>query len=190
MTKKGLITKKVAFQGKTITMYSIDGVTWSTRPDELQAIVDRHAQQQAAFTADLKGEEREKVVVEAKPKKKFTRVHDDDEIDEAIDDDLEVDPIAEDIDLADDTDIDLVSDVDKAILPVKDKKVFKAIVKLPLKKPIDKKIEKKEEKKAIGVKKKPAQKASKLVKKAKAVKTKKTVSKSAPKMAKTLKKKK
>jgi hypothetical protein len=87
MSKK-LLTKKVPFQGKFLTMYSIDGITWSTRSDELQSILDRHSREQAGFSADLKGEEKEKAP-QPKPKpKKFNRVHDDAEIDEAIDDDM------------------------------------------------------------------------------------------------------
>lgn len=41
-----------------MTLYSLDGVTWSSRPEELQAIVDRHNCEKANFSSDLKGEER------------------------------------------------------------------------------------------------------------------------------------
>lgn len=102
--KKGnYLTKKVKFQGKDMTMYSLDGITWSSRPDELQAIIDRHSTEQAAFSSDLKGEEREKEKEKpAQPRKKFAKVHNDDEIDEVIEDDA----VEDDIDDVDDLDID------------------------------------------------------------------------------------
>ncbi len=87
-SKKGQYhTKKVSFHGKEMTLYSLDGVTWSTRPDELEVIIQRHSTEQAAFTSDLKGEEREKVE-KVKPKpRKFVRVHNDDDLDEIIEED-------------------------------------------------------------------------------------------------------
>jgi hypothetical protein len=112
MAKKGLLTKKVSFQGTQVTMYSIDGVTWSTRPEELEIIIQRHLQQQAGVSADLKGEEKTPM---AKPKpkpKKFSRVHDDSELDEVIDDDLKESD--QDIDIDDSED-----SVDQDDLPVK-----------------------------------------------------------------------
>ena len=107
MVKKGLLTKKVAFQGTQVTMYSLDGVTWSTRPEELEAIIQRHLMQQAGVSADLKGEEKAPTP-KVKPKK-FNRVHDDSEIDEVIDDDLDetkLDDLDEDHD-DDSNDVDI-----------------------------------------------------------------------------------
>lgn len=130
MTKKGLLTKKVPFQGSTITMYSIDGVTWSTRADELQVIIDRHVLQQASFSADLKGEEREKLPVPKAKPKKFTRVHDDGELDEIIDDDMDEEE-SDEVDLEDDTDVDLVKDVAEVSPSKKGKEPVKAVVNKP-----------------------------------------------------------
>lgn len=86
-----LLTKKITFQGKQITMYSIDGVTWSTRADELYTILERHVHEQAGFGADLKGEEKVKSPLPKPKPKKFTKVHDDGELDDIIDDDLKDD---------------------------------------------------------------------------------------------------
>ena len=90
-------------------MYSIDGVTWSTRSEELQAIIDRHSVEQAGFGADLKGEEKEKVAAPKAKPRKFNRVHNDDELDEIIDEDGKEDDIPPDLDVdidAGDDDID------------------------------------------------------------------------------------
>lgn len=98
--KSNFQTKKVSFNGKEMTLYSLDGVTWSTRPDELTAIIERHSTEQAAYSSDLKGEEREKIE-KVKPKhKKFNRVHNDDELDEIIEEDA-VEDMDEDIPLED-----------------------------------------------------------------------------------------
>lgn len=88
--KKGnFLTKKVPFGGKEMTLYSIDGVTWSTRPDELQSIIERHSNEQKGFSDDLQGKEKDKTAQPEKPKaKRFQKVHNDDEIDEVIEDDL------------------------------------------------------------------------------------------------------
>ena len=41
--KKGdFLTKVVKFGAKSLTLYSLDGNTWSTRSGELKAILDRH----------------------------------------------------------------------------------------------------------------------------------------------------
>ncbi len=40
--KAKYISKKVRFGAKEFTMWSIDGVTWSTRKEELTQIADRH----------------------------------------------------------------------------------------------------------------------------------------------------
>ena len=56
----GLLTKRVKFQGKDLILYSLDGVTWSSRSDELNMIHERHTNEQAGFSSDLRGEEKEK----------------------------------------------------------------------------------------------------------------------------------
>lgn len=40
--KSKYLTKKTSFQGKEMTLYSIDGNIWSSRPWELEKIVERH----------------------------------------------------------------------------------------------------------------------------------------------------
>jgi hypothetical protein len=180
MSKK-LLTKKVPFQGKQLTMYSIDGITWSTRSEELQAILDRHSREQAGFGADLKGEEKEKTP-QPKPKpKKFNRVHDDAEIDEAIDDDMEEDEepeVYEDPDA--DKDLDLLDEEDrpkskkgsdsklkgipKSLTPPKKLPEVKKVASKPL--PVKKPVSKIPAKKVAD--KKPIKKVSKPLPKSKA----------------------
>ncbi len=90
-------------------MYSLDGITWSSRPEELEMIVQRHSNEQAAFTSDLKGEEREKIE-KVKPKhKKFARVHNDDELDEIIEEDG-MEDLEEDLPI-DDVEVDIDEDM-------------------------------------------------------------------------------
>ncbi len=40
--KSKYLTKKTSFQGKELMLYSIDGNIWSSRPWELEKIVERH----------------------------------------------------------------------------------------------------------------------------------------------------
>ncbi len=40
--KAKFLTKSATFGGKAIALWSLDGVTWSTRKEELQTIHDRH----------------------------------------------------------------------------------------------------------------------------------------------------
>jgi len=182
MSKK-LLTKKVPFQGKSLTMYSIDGITWSTRSEELQSILDRHSREQAGFSADLKGEEKEKTP-QPKPKpKKFNRVHDDAEIDEAIDDDMneeedvfEDEGANEDLDLLEET-VGSKGKKASAVKPavakaaVKPKPVITA--KKPLTKPAAKPAAKVPQKKAPPKPaKKPAKPAAKIKPKAAPAKAK------------------
>jgi hypothetical protein len=53
--KAKYISKSVKFGGKHLTLYSIDGFTWSSRKDELNAIMERHEQARINL-AQLKGE--------------------------------------------------------------------------------------------------------------------------------------
>lgn len=144
MVKKGLLTKKVAFQGTQVTMYSIDGVTWSTRPEELEAIIQRHILQQAGVSADLKGEE--KVAVPKVKPKKFNRVHDDSELDEVIEEDSENDSAESEESYDDEVEVDETPKTKKAS-PVKNEK---SKAEKPVEKPV------KVEKPKAEVKAKPA----------------------------------
>jgi hypothetical protein len=47
--KTKYLSKSVVLGAKTITLFSIDGTTWSSRKDELQAIIERHEAQKASF---------------------------------------------------------------------------------------------------------------------------------------------
>lgn len=47
--KVKFLSKSVQLGAKTITLFSIDGNTWSSRKDELQAIIERHEAQKASF---------------------------------------------------------------------------------------------------------------------------------------------
>ena len=56
MTQKSkYLTKSVLFGGKTLTLYSLDGATWSSRKDELETIHLRHDAEQVT-AAQLRGE--------------------------------------------------------------------------------------------------------------------------------------
>ena len=56
-SKGKYLTKSVKFGTKTVTLYSIDGTTWSSRAEELEAIQMRHEQERVTF-AQIKGEAR------------------------------------------------------------------------------------------------------------------------------------
>ena len=43
------------FQGKKVTLWSIDGVTWSTKKEELLDIIERRQEEQARFGGQIKG---------------------------------------------------------------------------------------------------------------------------------------
>ena len=51
-------TKTTTFGKQKVTLYSIDGLTWSSRPNELDAIKERHEAQRITF-AQIKGEVKE-----------------------------------------------------------------------------------------------------------------------------------
>lgn len=53
--KTKYLTKSSRFGTQTITLYSIDGVTWSTRKEELQAIIDRHEAERVTF-GEIRGQ--------------------------------------------------------------------------------------------------------------------------------------
>lgn len=63
------LSKSVVLGAKTITLFSIDGTTWSSRKDELQAIIARHEAQKASFgklkAAQSEGDDAEKKEEEA-----------------------------------------------------------------------------------------------------------------------------
>lgn len=47
--KSKYLSKSVKFGSKQLTLYSLDGNTWSSRKDELHQILERHDQERAAF---------------------------------------------------------------------------------------------------------------------------------------------
>ncbi len=53
--KSKYLEKKITFGSTTVTLFSLDGVTWSSRKEELQAILDRHEQEKASFGGQIKG---------------------------------------------------------------------------------------------------------------------------------------
>jgi hypothetical protein len=58
------LSKKIRFGKQELILYSLDGLTWSSRRSELAAIKERHAQEKVT-AAQLKGEVEEEVA--AKP---------------------------------------------------------------------------------------------------------------------------
>ena len=56
MARKSKYSQKtVRFGGKEITLFSLDGITWSSRKEELEAIMERHEQEKASFGGQIKG---------------------------------------------------------------------------------------------------------------------------------------
>jgi hypothetical protein len=53
--RDGIYHKSVSFGGKSMTLYSLDGFTWSSRKDELHLIEERREAQKVT-AAQLKGE--------------------------------------------------------------------------------------------------------------------------------------
>lgn len=49
------LTKKIRFNGKEMTLYSIDGCTWSSRRDELTQIIERHESEKLTF-GEIRGQ--------------------------------------------------------------------------------------------------------------------------------------
>jgi hypothetical protein len=49
------LTKKVRFNGKDMTLYSVDGCTWSSRRDELTQIIERHESEKLTF-GEIRGQ--------------------------------------------------------------------------------------------------------------------------------------
>jgi hypothetical protein len=47
--KAKYITKSVKFGGKQFTLFSLDGITWSSRRDELHQILERQEQERKSF---------------------------------------------------------------------------------------------------------------------------------------------
>jgi hypothetical protein len=64
--KAKYLSKSVKFAGKTVTMYSLDGATWSTRKEELHLILERQEQERASFN-QLLGEAKAKEEGEESP---------------------------------------------------------------------------------------------------------------------------
>lgn len=56
--KSKYLTKVVKFGNKSLTLYSLDGLTWSSRRAELQAIKERQEANRVTF-AEIKGETQE-----------------------------------------------------------------------------------------------------------------------------------
>lgn len=55
MAKKSeYMQKAVVFGGKKLVLFSLDGVTWSSRKDELRAIMERHEQEKITIN-DIRG---------------------------------------------------------------------------------------------------------------------------------------
>lgn len=46
--------KKVSFNGSQMTLFSIDGATWSSRKDELETIADRHEEERLIYGGQIK----------------------------------------------------------------------------------------------------------------------------------------
>lgn len=49
------LTKTVSFGGKPLTLFSLDGLTWSSRKDELVEIVERHESEKLSF-GEIRGQ--------------------------------------------------------------------------------------------------------------------------------------
>ena len=53
--KNKYLSKSVVFAGKKVTLFSMDGDTWSSRADELELIKERHEQEKANYGGQIKG---------------------------------------------------------------------------------------------------------------------------------------
>lgn len=53
--------KVIAFGGKKVTLWSIDGITWSTRKNELLNVIERQEEERAKFGGQIKGGPQSKV---------------------------------------------------------------------------------------------------------------------------------
>ena len=107
--KQTFLKKEVSFGGKSLVLYSIDGNTWSTRKDELIAILERHEAEKITFgeikggVAHGSGSKPAKAAKKSgdddeKPVELSADYEKDSEDEEASKEDL-VDPILEDIDI-------------------------------------------------------------------------------------------
>jgi len=65
--KGAYLTKETRFGGTKVILYSLDGVTWSSRKDELHVIAERHEKEKITFN-EIKGvgEAEEEAPTEAK----------------------------------------------------------------------------------------------------------------------------
>ena len=52
--KSEYVQKTVTFGGKKLVLFSLDGITWSSRKDELRAIMERHEQEKITIN-DIRG---------------------------------------------------------------------------------------------------------------------------------------
>ena len=52
-----LLKKTTSFGGTEMTLYSLDGSTWSSRPDELEQIKERHEKQRVQMDASAGGDD-------------------------------------------------------------------------------------------------------------------------------------
>lgn len=67
------LTKKVKFGGKDLTLFSIDGATWSSRKDELVQIIERHENEKLTF-GEIRGQmSANKPIAPKKSPEKFTK---------------------------------------------------------------------------------------------------------------------
>ena len=91
-----IITKTISFGGKKVTLYSLDGNTWSSRKDELAIIQERQETGRITLAGD-KGKEQSRF---NRPPVKFQKKNaDDEETDEELenDEDLALDDEYDDI---------------------------------------------------------------------------------------------
>jgi hypothetical protein len=107
------LSKTVAFQGKQISLFSIDGVTWSTRKQELLEIKERQERDKVSFAA-IKEEDGETRVI-AKPNKS----EEDELYDENESQELDSSPEDELVEAKDDADIDSSKKTTNSKRPVK-----------------------------------------------------------------------
>ena len=52
---KSYLTKTIRYAGKEVSLYSIDGLVWSTRKEELEQILERHQNERASFGDQIVG---------------------------------------------------------------------------------------------------------------------------------------
>ncbi len=73
------LSKTVSFSGKSFTLFSIDGQTWSSRKQELLEIKERQERDKVSFAAVKEENGNTKVVAKAKVKPTYVAKHEDEE---------------------------------------------------------------------------------------------------------------